>query len=139
MNPILRNVLAVVAGFIAGSIVNMGTIYAGMAAVPPPPGADVTTMEGLKASLPLFQPVHFATPFFAHALGTLAGAFVAAKLAATRKLALALVLGGLFLCGGIANAFMLPAPAWFIGLDLLGAYLPMGWLGGKLATGGARA
>lgn len=34
--------------------------------------------------------------------------------------------------GGIAAAFMIPAPAWFVVLDLAVAYLPMAWIGGKL-------
>lgn len=38
------------------------------------------------------------------------------------------VIGGGFLAGGVAAAFMIPAPAWFIALDLLLAYLPMAWL-----------
>ncbi len=38
-----------------------------------------------------------------------------------------------FLLGGITNVFLLPAPVWFAALDLIGAYIPMGWLGGKLA------
>jgi len=37
------------------------------------------------------------------------------------------------LVGGIVNVFMLPSPAWFTVLDLVGAYIPMGWLGGKWA------
>jgi hypothetical protein len=28
---------------------------------------------------------------------------------------------------------MLPAPMWFNVVDLVGAYLPMAWLGGRLA------
>jgi hypothetical protein len=36
--------------------------------------------------------------------------------------------------GGITNAFLLPAPIWFIALDIVLAYLPMAWLGGKLGT-----
>ena len=41
---------------------------------------------------------------------------------------LAYVIGAVFLCGGVAASFMIPAPAWFIALDLLVAYLPMAWL-----------
>jgi hypothetical protein len=37
-----------------------------------------------------------------------------------------------FLCGGVAASFMIPAPAWFITLDLLAAYLPMAWLGVRM-------
>jgi len=83
----------------------------------------------------LFEPKPFIFPFLAHALGTFVGAFVAARLAANNKMRLAIGIGFLFLVGGITNALMLPAPAWFIILDLLIAYIPMAWLGGKLGSG----
>jgi hypothetical protein len=44
------------------------------------------------------------------------------------------MIGVIFLCGGVAASFMIPAPAWFIALDLLAAYLPMAWLGIQLGT-----
>ncbi|MCB0583494.1 MAG: hypothetical protein KDD10_29715 [Phaeodactylibacter sp.] len=137
MNPILKNILAVVAGVVLGSIVNMGLIMISGSIIPPPEGVDVTNMESLKASMHLFEPKHFLFPFLAHALGTLAGAFVAALIAATHKMKFALGIGAFFLLGGIANVFMLPSPTWFAVLDLVGAYIPMGWLGGRLATGKA--
>ena len=136
MNPIVRNVLAVLAGAIIGSIVNMSLIAVSGNIIPPPDGVDVTNMEGLKAALPLFESKHFIFPFLAHALGTLVGSFVAARLAANNKMRLAIGIGFLFLVGGITNALMLPAPAWFIILDLVLAYIPMAYLGGKLGTGG---
>jgi len=134
MNPILRNILAVIAGFIVGSIVNMCIIMVSGSIIPPPEGADVTTTEGLKAAMHLFEPKHFLMPFLAHALGTLAGAFIAALIAANNKMIFALVIGIFFLAGGITAVYMLPAPAWFNATDLILAYLPMGYLGGKLAT-----
>lgn len=133
MNPTLKNIIAVVAGIVVGSIVNMGIISISGSVIPPPDGADVTTMEGLKASLPLFQPKHFIMPFLAHALGTLVGAFLTAKLAAGNAFTFGMVIAVFFLLGGIANVFMLPSPMWFNVVDLLGAYLPMGYLGSKLA------
>lgn len=135
MNPIVKNILAVLAGIVLGSAVNMGLIMISSSVIPPPEGADVTTMEGLKAAMPLFQPKHFIMPFLAHALGTLAGAFVCASLAATHKLKFALGIGAFFLIGGITNVFMLPSPTWFAVLDIVLAYIPMGWLGGRLALG----
>jgi hypothetical protein len=134
MNPIIKSILAVVAGWIGGSAVNMGIIMISGLIIPPPDGADVTTMEGLKASIHLFQPKHFILPFLAHALGTFAGASLAAVLAPNHKMRFALGIGVLFLAGGIANVFMLPSPAWFIALDLLGAYIPMAYYAGKLAA-----
>jgi hypothetical protein len=131
MKPLLRNIAAVLLGIVAGSVINMCLIMISGKVISPPAGADVTTMEGLKASMHLFEPQHFLFPFLAHALGTLAGAAVAATLAASRKVACAFVVGAFFLAGGIANAFMLPAPLWFDAVDLILAYLPMAWLGSR--------
>lgn len=136
MNPIIKNILAVVAGVIIGSFVNMLFVNLGPMLIPPPEGADITTMEGLKETMHLFKPQNFLFPFLAHALGTLVGAFVAAKFAANNKMKFALGIGALFLIGGIYIAFQLPSPTWFTVLDLVVAYLPMGWLGGRLAGGG---
>lgn len=136
MHRVLRLVLAVVAGLVAGSVVNMGLILVSGSVIAPPSGADVTTAEGLKASLHLFEPKHFIFPFLAHGLGTMVGAAVATLLTPGRIAGPAYVIGGLFLLGGIANVAMLPAPLWFSALDLLLAYAPPAWLGYRLACGG---
>lgn len=133
MNPILKNTLAVVAGVVIGSVVNMSLITLSSSIIPPPPGVDVTTMEGLQDSMHLFEPKHFIMPFLAHALGTFVGAFIAALIAANRKIIFALAIGVLFLIGGISMVVQLPAPLWFNVLDLVVAYIPMAFLGGKLA------
>ena len=129
MARILRILLAVVLGFVAGSAVNMALISVGGTVVPPPAGANVATMEGLRAAMHLFEPRHFLFPFLAHALGTLVGAAFAGLLAPGRSAAPSLVVGGLFLLGGIASVFMLPSPIWFTAVDLALAYLPFAWLG----------
>ncbi|MCU0389247.1 MAG: hypothetical protein MUE71_11630 [Chitinophagaceae bacterium] len=133
MHPVLRNVLAVIGGLVIGSIVNMGIITLSGTIIPPPAGADVTTTEGLKAALPLFEPKHFLMPWLAHALGTLTGAFVATKIGNPSRIWLGLVIGVFFLMGGISMVFMVPSPTWFTITDLALAYLPMGYLGSKLA------
>lgn len=133
MNPIVKNILAVIAGLILGSIVNMGIIMLSSSIIPPPEGVDPSDMESLKSSMHLFEPKHFVVPFLAHALGTLAGAFITALIAVNHKMKLALVIGLFFLLGGISSVFMLPSPTWFIVLDLVGAYIPMAWIGGLMA------
>ncbi len=138
MNPILRNVLAVVAGIVLCMLVNGGIISLGSSIIQPPAGMNVNDMESIRANAHLFEPKHFIMPFLAHALGSLIGAFVAAIIAASRKMTFALVVGIVHLLGGIAAAFMIPAPVWFIALDLIGAYIPMALLGGKLG-GGSKA
>jgi hypothetical protein len=129
----LRNVLAVLAGIAIGSIVNMGIVTLSTHVIPLPAGADTSSMETLKASIHLFEPRHFIMPFAAHALGTLAGALVAALIAASHRMKLALTVGAFFLLGGIINVMMLPSPMWFTVADLTLAYIPMAIIGGKLA------
>lgn len=91
-------------------------------------------MEGLKETMHLFEPKNFIFPFLAHALGSLIGAIIAAKIAATHKMKIAIGIGAIFLIGGITNVYMLPSPLWFSIIDILGAYILMGWIGGKIAT-----
>ena len=76
-----------------------------------------------------------ARPPGPHALGTLAGALTASVIAASYRAQIAAyAIGAVFLVGGIAASLMIPAPAWFIALDLVVAYLPMAWLGMRIGT-----
>ena len=126
---VLRNILAVIAGIVVGSAVNMALIVLGPSVIPPPAGVDMTNTQSLSASIHLFEARHFVFPFLAHALGTLAGALTAFLVAASHRSAFAYAIGVLSLAGGIAATFMIPAPMWFIVLDLVVAYIPMAWLG----------
>jgi len=121
LHPVLKNTLAVAAGALLGMLVNMALITIGPYIIPPPAGADMQTAEGLAAAMPLLQPQHFVMPW------------LAARLAVYKKLLWAMLIGSFFLWGGIAMVRMLPTPAWFIAADLLGAYLPMSYLGWRLA------
>ena len=133
MNPIVKNILAIIAGIIVGSAVNMGLIIISGSIIPPPEGVDPADMESLKSSMHLFEAKHFIMPFLAHALGTLVGAWAAARIATNRQFTFAMIIGLFFLLGGIVNSIQIPAPSWFIGVDLIFAYLPMAWLGYKLS------
>jgi hypothetical protein len=132
---ILKNILAVIVGIIGGSIVNMGIIELGPHIIATPEGFDNTDMETLAATIHLLEPINYITVFLAHGLGTLVGAFIAAKIAVTKNKIFAFSLGGWFLLGGIAAVFMLPSPTWYIIVELAGAYIPMAWIGWKLAGG----
>ena len=134
MPNLLRNVLALLAGIIIGGGVNMALIVLSPSLIPPPAGVDVTNAESLSKAMHLFELRHFVMPFLAHAVGTLAGALAAYLIAASYKAPIAYVIGALYLCGGVAASFMIPAPTWFIVLDLLAAYLPMAWLGIQIGT-----
>lgn len=134
MNPIVRNIIAVIAGAFGGGAINIALIMVSGSVIPPPEGADITTMEGLKASMHLMEPKHFLMPFLAHALGSYSGAIIAAAVAANHKMRFALGIGVWFLIGGIINIIMLPSPLWFTLTDLILAYIPMAYIGGKEIT-----
>ena len=134
MPTLLRNALALIAGLVVGGAVNMALVTIGPSLIPPPAGVDVTNAESLAKGIHLFEPRHFVMPFLAHAVGTLVGALAAYLLAATHRAPIAWAIGAVFLCGGVAASFMIPAPAWFIALDLLVAYLPMAWLATRIGA-----
>ncbi len=136
MHPLLRNILAVVAGLVVGGAVNMGLILGGSALMPPPPGVDVNDINSINAHIGEYSVAQLLAPFLAHALGTLVGAFVVARLAASRQLILALGIGVFSLLGGAMAVHMIPnSPLWFNILDLGFAYIPMAGLGWLLAGG----
>jgi hypothetical protein len=134
MANLLRNVVAILAGIAIGGGVNIALITLSPSLIPPPAGVDVNNAESLSKAMHLFEPRHFVMPFLAHAVGTLAGALAAYLIAASYKAQIAYMIGAVFLCGGVAASFMIPAPAWFIALDLLAAYLPTAWLGVQIGT-----
>jgi hypothetical protein len=128
----LRNVLAVAVGLVVGGAINLLLIQVSGYIVEPPRGVDLSSAADLRAAAHLLEPRHFVMPFLAHAIGTLSGALAAYLLAASRRVMIAMIVGIIFLAGGVAASSMLAAPDWFIRLDLLGAYLPMAWLATRI-------
>lgn len=133
MKDIPRILVAVTLGLVLGSAVNMALIVLGGALVPPPPGVNVADQESLRRAMPLFTTRHFLFPLLAHAMGSLVGAHVAARIAPVAARRWALLVGGFFFVGGVQMARELPAPGWFLVADLALAYLPAAWLGARLA------
>ncbi|RRJ89535.1 hypothetical protein EG240_11440 [Paenimyroides tangerinum] len=133
MKTILLNISAVILGLVIGGFVNMSIINISGSIIPPPNGIDITTEEGLKAAMEFFEPKHFLFPFLAHAIGTLVGAFITALIAKTYRKTLALVIGLAYLIGGIMMINLVPSPLWFSITDLVLAYIPIAFLGYKIA------
>lgn len=132
--PLLRIALALILGIATGGGINMALVILGPTLIAPPPGVDMASAEGLRASMHLLQPRHLLMPFLAHAVGTFVGALAGSVLAVSYRSLVAYAIGTIFLCGGIAASFMIPAPTWFMVLDLTVAYLPMAWLGVSIAN-----
>lgn len=129
MSTLIRNLLAIPMGLVAGSAINMTLVVLSPLVIAPPAGVAVGDAQSLAASMHLFAPRHFVMPFLAHALGTLAGALATTLFAASHKAPMAYAVGAIFLGGGVAMSMMIPAPGWFVAIDLLTAYVPMAWAG----------
>ena len=135
MNPTLQTGLAFLAAVLIGGLVNIGLIVLGPQIITPPPGVDMADMNSFAAAVDSMGPQHFLFPFLAHALGTFSGCVIVARLAVTRRQFWTYSLGIFFLFGGISAAATIPAPLWFVLVDLILAYLPMAWLALKISKG----
>ncbi len=128
MSKIWYTVLGVIAGWVVGSLINMGLIQLGYLLFPIE-GVDTNDFVELSRAMPRLGVKHFIFPFLAHALGTLIGAITAVYISKQQYFTSALIVGIIFLAGGIAMTTILDAPFWFELVDLLLAYIPMAWLG----------
>jgi hypothetical protein len=134
--PMIRKIMALVVGIVAGGAFNMAIVTASHAAFPLPEGIDPNDFAALKAHV-----VAHGMPtgalimvLVAHAGGSLVSGFVCGLIARRSWYVAGIGLGILWTCGGIAMLMMLPAPTWFAVADVV-LYVPAALLGVRL--GGA--
>ena len=128
----VRNIVAVIVGLIAGSAFNMAIIMVSWMLYPPPAGVDLMKdPEAMKAYVATLSLPAILIVLVAHAGGALVGGLVASAIARRSPTVLGAIVGGFFLLGGIVNAISIPAPLWFVVLDLI-LYVPCGILGARL-------
>lgn len=135
MRSILRSIAAVVAGFIAASIVmtiveaiNGRVLYPELGKA----AEGMTDREAIRALLATAPVGAFLVVIVGWILGGLAGGWVAARLAPKSVLGHALALGALLTLAGIANNLMVPPPLWFWIASLV-VLLPATYLGARFA------
>ncbi len=136
MNPVVRSILAVVAGMLAAFVL-IGLVEAiGMKIYPPLPGLDPRDRESFKAAVASMPRGALLCVLVAYAAGSVVGGWVAARFAPKAKLMHAMIVGAILLGAGVMNMMMIPHPGWFwaaaIAIYLLGA-----WSGGRAAGAGA--
>ena len=127
MKQTLKNIAIVILGIIIGMIVNIGLIILGGTIFPPS-----ENFEPMNAMNWDFK--YFIFPLLSHSIGTLSGALIVSKLSKKSSIILPLIVGLYFLLGGIYMITILPAPMWFVLLDVILGYIPMALLGWKLAN-----
>ena len=126
MKKILTNIGIIILGIIIGMILNMGLIILG--GIIFTPTENIESMNAINWDLK-----YFIFPFLAHSVGTLSGSFLVSKLSRNSNIIFPLIVGLYFLSGGIYMVTILPAPMWFVFLDLIVCYIPMSLIGWRIS------
>jgi hypothetical protein len=134
MKSILRSVLAVLLGAVAGGVLIMAVEMLGATIYPLPPGVDPSDSEAVRKAMAGVPAGALLLVLLGWILGTFAGAWIAARLALKSPMRHGLVLGVLFLAAGIKNMLDFPHPVWFWVLGIM-VFLPAAYFGAKLARG----
>ena len=131
----LRSIGAIVAGFIAASIVMLIIETINGRVLYPELGnaaggvTDRETVRALLATAPLGA---FLVVIAGWILGGVAGGWTTARLAARATAGHGLVLGTLLTLAGVANNLMVPPPLWFWIASLV-VLMPAAYVGARLA------
>ncbi len=133
MKSLVLNIISILVGISIGHTVNWEIIVLGSNLIPLPQGVDATSLDSIKSSIHLFEFKHYISPFLAHAIGSLSGAFMTYTVATSLKMKFAMFVGIVFLFEGVIDVEFIPAPTLFDVLDLVLAYIPMAWVGVKIA------
>jgi hypothetical protein len=127
-----RTLLAILVGLLVMASV-VALVQMGSHQLYPPPAdidpSDRAAMVALISSLPMMALVLVLASY---ALGSLAGAYTAARISARHTHGAAITIGFVMLALVVANFVMIPHPAWMVPAGVI-IPLPFAWLGGRLA------
>ena len=111
----MRNLLALIAGLIVGMAVNMGLIQLNVVVLHPmPAGTSTADPEQFNAYIATLPVTGFLVVMLAHLGQAFVGGWTAARLARSRPMMMAMIIGTLSLIGGIMMMTMVDGPAWIL-------------------------
>ena len=131
MHPILRSVLAILAGalvafiLIAAIELLSGKLY--------PLHADANRPEEMGKAMARAPVGALLLVLLGWAVGTISGAWTATRTAGRSPLIHGLAVGALLLCAALANLLSFPHPVWFW-IAAVALFLPCAYLGSTLAA-----
>lgn len=128
--PIVRSAIAVSAGVFLGGVAIFGIEAMGRILIPQ--GGAGVPVAGANPAMPAWTLGTALSVLLAYALGPTIGAWFAARMAPSRPLVHAGLVGGVFLFGGVTNFVRFPHPGWFVAISLL-CFAAAPFLGTKLA------
>lgn len=136
MPTALRNTLAVLAGIVTAFLVVMLVEMLGHRLFPVPAGLDFNDKAAMAAFVRTLPVGALLCVLLAWVSGSFSGAWLAARLAVSRRPLLSGVVGLFVLAASITNLMMLPHPLWF-SITAVIAVPAAAWLAGRLASAGA--
>lgn len=113
MKILLRNILAAVAGALAGGLVIMLVQLVNWLLHPPPAGLDISDQAAMAAHMAAAPLSALLVVLLSYLLGVTAGAWLAARLSANCHWRQGIIVGVLFFFASIGNLMKLPHPVWF--------------------------
>jgi hypothetical protein len=130
--PVVRGILGVLTGVVAGGIVVALIELPGMVIHPLPEGTDTTDQAALQAHAARAPLTALVGVAIAWAIGPLVGSFLAALIAGRAFFNHGMIVAGIFLMFVVMNLRAFPHPTW-LGVTGVVAPLAMGWVGSSLA------
>ena len=128
----MRDILAVLVGWIVGMVANMAIGFLNVALHPMPDGVTFDGKEGFNAYIETLPLMAFLIILVAHLSQAFFGGLAAAKISKKRPVTVAMIIGVLSLIGGYINMQSIPLPTWmWIEMPL---YLVASWFAASLVT-----
>jgi hypothetical protein len=136
MHPILRSVLAVLGGAAVAFILIAAVELLGHRIYPLPADLDVNDPEALAGAMAKAPIGALLLVLLAWAVGTVAGAWVAARLSGRSHVLHGVIVGALLFAAAMANLLSFPHPIWFW-IAAIALFFPCAYLGATLAACGS--
>jgi hypothetical protein len=133
MSPLLRSVMAVVAGCLA-AFFHIGVIESlNYLLYPPPADLDFSRPEALVAYMKVIPTGALLVVLVAWLVGSFAGSWITARLAPSPRRNHGLVVGAFLMIAAIGNMSSIHHPIWFWVVSLA-TLMPASYLGAALAA-----
>ncbi|MEO7794017.1 MAG: hypothetical protein ABIV06_04530 [Thermoanaerobaculia bacterium] len=127
----IRSILSVIVGILAGVVTIFLLEMAGHRFYPPPAGLDPGNVEAFKAAVAAAPVGMLLSVILAWAGGAFIGGGVAALLSERRRALHSLAVGGIQTLLAVAQLQMIPHPLWFTVLGVT-IFLPVAALAGHI-------
>jgi MFS family permease len=129
----VKSILAVLTGLVVGFITIYLVELVSQQVYPLPAEVNLQDPEAMGTYMANAPAASLVLVLLAYALGSFLGGMVAARLATTKKMVHAIVVGVLLLLAGIANFYLLPHPIWFV-ISAVIIYPLMSFFGGAMGS-----